>query len=44
VEDRYKDKHIYKNEHDHKQTQIQNMLVTVELHYGTQGKREKKRK
>jgi hypothetical protein len=31
-----------KIKHDHIQTQMQNMFVTVELLYGTQGKRERK--
>jgi hypothetical protein len=43
VEDRAKHKYIYKNKHDHIQTQIQNMFVTMELLYGTRGKRERKR-
>jgi hypothetical protein len=43
VEDRFKDKHIHKNKHDHIQVQIWNMVVTVEPFYGTRGKREKKR-
>jgi hypothetical protein len=38
-----KDKHMHKNKHDHLQTQLQNMFVTVELLYGTQGKKERKR-
>jgi hypothetical protein len=38
-----KDKHIHKNRHDHTQTQMWNMCVTVELLYGTQGRRERKR-
>jgi hypothetical protein len=44
VEDRSKDKQIHKNKHDHIQTQMYNMFATVELLYGTQGKRERKRK
>jgi hypothetical protein len=43
VEDRAKNKHIHKNKHDHIKTQMYNMFVTVELFYGTQGKRERKR-
>jgi hypothetical protein len=43
VEGRSKDKHINKNKHDHIQTQMWNIFVTVELLYGTQGKRERKR-
>jgi hypothetical protein len=43
MEDRSKDKHIHKNKHDYIQTQIQNMSVRVEILYGTQGKRERKR-
>jgi hypothetical protein len=42
VEDRSKDKHIHKNKHNHIQTQIQNMFLTVELLYGTGGKRKRK--
>jgi hypothetical protein len=38
-----KDKHIHKNKLDHMQTQKQNMFVTVELLYGTWGKKERKR-
>jgi hypothetical protein len=30
-EDRYKDKHIHKNKHDLRHTQMQNMFVTVDL-------------
>jgi hypothetical protein len=33
-----------KNKHDHIETQIQNMFVTMELLYGTRGKKERKRK
>jgi hypothetical protein len=40
-EDRSKDKH--KNKHDHIKTQMQSIFVTVELLYGTSGKRERKR-
>jgi hypothetical protein len=43
VEDKSKDKHIHKNKLDHIQTQVWNMFVTVELLYGTWGKRERKR-
>jgi hypothetical protein len=38
-----KDKHIHKNKHDHIQIHMQNMVVTVELLYGTWGERERKR-
>jgi hypothetical protein len=38
-----KDKHMPKNKHDHIQTQMCNMFVTVELLSGTWGKRERKR-
>jgi hypothetical protein len=38
-----KDKHIHKNKHDHTQTHAKNMFVTVELLYGTCGRRERKR-
>jgi hypothetical protein len=44
VEDKSNDKHVNKNKHDHIQTQMQNMSVTVELLYGTWSKREKKSK
>jgi hypothetical protein len=37
-----KDKCIHKNKHDHIHIYIQNMFVTVELFYGTQGKRKGK--
>jgi hypothetical protein len=43
LEDRFKDKHIHKNRHDHTQTQMWNMFVTVELLYGTWGRRDRKR-
>jgi hypothetical protein len=43
VEDRSKDKHIHKNEHDHRKTQMYNMFVIVELLYGTWEKKERKR-
>jgi hypothetical protein len=33
---------IYTNKCDHIQTQMKNMFATVELFYGTQGKRERK--
>jgi hypothetical protein len=37
-------KHLHKkNKHDHIQTQMQNMFVNVELLYGTQEKKERKR-
>jgi hypothetical protein len=42
--DRSKDKHLYKNKHDHIQIQLQNMFVTVELLYVTWGKRKRKGK
>jgi hypothetical protein len=38
-----KDKHINKNKHYHMQPQMQNMLVIMELLYGTQRKKERKR-
>jgi hypothetical protein len=38
-----KDKHIHKDRHDHTQTQMWNMCVTVELLYGTWGRRDRKR-
>jgi hypothetical protein len=38
-----KDKHINKNKHVHIQTQILNMIIIVELLYGTQRNRERKR-
>jgi hypothetical protein len=38
-----KDKHVHKAKHEHIQTQMQNMFVTVELLYGTRGRRERKR-
>jgi hypothetical protein len=34
---------IHKDRHDHTQTQMWNMFVTVELLYGTQRRRERKR-
>jgi hypothetical protein len=34
---------IHKNKHDHTQTQMQNVFMTVVLFYGTWGKRERKR-
>jgi hypothetical protein len=37
------DKHIHKNKHDHIQTQMYKVFVVVELHYGIQGKRERKK-
>jgi hypothetical protein len=43
VEDSSNDKHIYKNKHGHTQTQMYNMLLVVEVLYGTQGKKERKR-
>jgi hypothetical protein len=43
VEDTSKDKHIDKNKHDHPQTQMSNMFVTVQLLYRSQGKRERNR-
>jgi hypothetical protein len=42
MEVRSKDKQIHKNKHDHIQTQ--NMFVTVELLYGSQGKWKGKEK
>jgi hypothetical protein len=44
VEGRFKDKQIHKNKHDHVPTQMQKMFATVELLYGIQGKKERKRK
>jgi hypothetical protein len=44
MENRPIDKHTHKNKHDYVQTEIQNIFVTVELFYGTWGKRERKRK
>jgi hypothetical protein len=38
-----KDKQIHENKHDHMQRYIQSMFVIVELHYGAQGRRERKR-
>jgi hypothetical protein len=38
-----KDKHTHKNKQDHTQTQMYKMFIIVELFYGTQGKRERKR-
>jgi hypothetical protein len=38
-----KDKHIYKNKQHHIQTYMYSMFVIVELFYGTQGRRERKR-
>jgi hypothetical protein len=38
-----KDKRIHKDRHDHTQTQMWNMFVTVELLYGTRGRKERKR-
>jgi hypothetical protein len=43
VEDRSKDKHIFQNKHEHMQTQMYNMFVTVELLCGTWRKRERKK-
>jgi hypothetical protein len=37
------DKCTYKSKHDHIHTYIENMSVIVELFYGTQGRRERKR-
>jgi hypothetical protein len=37
VKDRPKDKHMHRNKHDHIQTQMYNMFVTVELLYGSWG-------
>jgi hypothetical protein len=37
------DKHTHKNKHDHIQTYMYNIFVTVELLYGTWGKRDRKR-
>jgi hypothetical protein len=37
------DKCTYKSKHDHIHTYIENMSVIVELLYGTQGRRERKR-
>jgi hypothetical protein len=42
VENRFKDKHMHKNKHDHMQTQILSMFLTLELLYGTQGMRKRK--
>jgi hypothetical protein len=42
VKNRCKDKHIHKNKHDHIQTQLENMVVTVLLLYGTQRRRQMK--
>jgi hypothetical protein len=38
-----KDKHTHRNKHGHIETHMQNMFVTVELLYGTRGRRERKR-
>jgi hypothetical protein len=38
-----KDKHIHKNKYDHTQIHAYNIFVIVELHYGTLGRRERKR-
>jgi hypothetical protein len=38
-----KDKLIHKNKHNQIQTHMQNMFVIVDLLYGTQGSRERKR-
>jgi hypothetical protein len=43
MENRSKNEHIHKNKHDHIQTQMKNMFLTVELLYGTLGKRERRR-
>jgi hypothetical protein len=38
-----KDKHTHKTKHDHILTHIYNLVVIVELLYGTQGRRERQR-
>jgi hypothetical protein len=43
VEDTSNDKHIHKNKHDHIQTQMLNMFVTVEL-LGNSGKERKEKR
>jgi hypothetical protein len=39
-----KGKHIHKNKQDHTQSYMYNMSVIVELHCGTWGRKERKRK
>jgi hypothetical protein len=43
MENRSKNKQIHKNKYDYIQTQLQYMFLTVELLYGTWGKRERKK-
>jgi hypothetical protein len=38
-----KDKHMYKNKHDHIHMDIQNIFLIVEPFYGTSKKKERKR-
>jgi hypothetical protein len=43
MEDRAKGKQIHKKKHDHIQSELYNMVLIVELLYGTRGKRKRKR-
>jgi hypothetical protein len=36
-------KYVHRNKHDHTQTHLQDMFEIVELLYGTQGRRERKK-
>jgi hypothetical protein len=38
-----KDKCLHKNKHGHIHVHIENMFITVEVLYGTRGRRERKR-